>query len=163
MGNPRVHIGGNFERGYMVDIGGMGFSFSRNGRGRYRRKPSRKGVVIGPDVFINSFCTVHEGTEHPTLIGRNSILDSYVHISHDVRVGTSVQLGSRVTLLGHVEVGDYSKVFAGSVVNPRVKIGENCIVGACSYVRHDVPDGAVVYGNPARVVTGIRYPHRRFG
>jgi len=147
----------------MVDIGGIGFSFRQDGSGRYWRKPSGKGVLIGSDVFINSFCTVHEGMEGPTVIRDNSILDSFVHVSHDVSIGRSVQVGGRVTLLGHVEVGDYSRVFAGTVVNPRVRIGRNCIVGACSYVRHDVPDGTVVYGNPARAVTGFRYPHRVFG
>ena len=38
----------------------------------------------------------------------------------------------------------------GCVVYPGVTIGECAIVGAMSIVKHDVPDGAVVYGQPAK-------------
>jgi len=35
---------------------------------------------------------------------------------------------------------------------PSVNIGDNAIIGACSQVRHDVPEGATAYGNPAKIV-----------
>jgi acetyltransferase-like isoleucine patch superfamily enzyme len=38
------------------------------------------------------------------------------------------------------------------VVRDGVTIGERSIVGMGSVVRHDVPDGVVAYGCPARVV-----------
>ena len=37
-------------------------------------------------------------------------------------------------------------------VLPGVTIGENAIVGACSVVTKDVPDNAIVVGNPAKVI-----------
>jgi maltose O-acetyltransferase len=36
-----------------------------------------------------------------------------------------------------------------------VTIGEDAMVGAGSVVTHDVPSGAVVAGNPARVIRTI--------
>ena len=39
-----------------------------------------------------------------------------------------------------------------SVVMPGVTIGENAIVGAFSFVNADIPDNAVAYGVPAKVV-----------
>ncbi|MCU0577225.1 MAG: acyltransferase, partial [Desulfobacterota bacterium] len=39
-----------------------------------------------------------------------------------------------------------------SVVMPGITIGENSIVGACSFVNADIPDNSVAYGVPARVV-----------
>lgn len=41
---------------------------------------------------------------------------------------------------------------AGATVLPGVTIGKHAIVGAASVVTKDVPDYAVVAGNPARVI-----------
>lgn len=38
-------------------------------------------------------------------------------------------------------------------IPPGVTIGENAIVGASSVVTKDVPDNAIVVGNPAKVIT----------
>ena len=35
---------------------------------------------------------------------------------------------------------------------PGVTIGEGAVVGSGSVVTHDVPDGAVAAGNPARIL-----------
>lgn len=44
-------------------------------------------------------------------------------------------------------------VCANSTVIGNVKIGNNAVVGAGSVVIRDVPENAVVVGNPARVVS----------
>ena len=45
-----------------------------------------------------------------------------------------------------------ARVGANSTVLPGVEIGEGALVGAGSVIVHDVPAGAVVAGNPARVI-----------
>ena len=40
---------------------------------------------------------------------------------------------------------------AGAVILPRLKIGENSLIGAGAVVTRDVPANSVVKGNPARV------------
>jgi len=50
---------------------------------------------------------------------------------------------------------------ANATILPDVNIGSNAIVGAGSVVTKPVPDGAVVYGNPARIRKPVRDGKRR--
>lgn len=62
-----------------------------------------------------------------------------------------------VTIVKPVRIKRYAYIGVGSIILPGVTIGERAIVGAGSVVTRDVPDGAVVGGNPARALrTGIR-------
>ena len=49
-----------------------------------------------------------------------------------------------------------ARVGGGSVLLPGVRVGANALVGAGSVVTKDVPAGAIVVGNPARVVGTVR-------
>ncbi len=49
-------------------------------------------------------------------------------------------------------IGENSSIGANSTILPGVKIGRNCMIGAGSVVTKDVPDNALVLGNPARIV-----------
>ena len=53
----------------------------------------------------------------------------------------------------HIKRG--AKIGANVTILPGVVIGENALVGAGTVVTKDVPDGAVVVGNPARVVKHV--------
>lgn len=50
-----------------------------------------------------------------------------------------------------VRIGSNVWIGAGAIVLPGVSIGDDAIVGAGSVVTRDVPAGATVMGNPARV------------
>jgi acetyltransferase-like isoleucine patch superfamily enzyme len=49
-------------------------------------------------------------------------------------------------------IGDEAWLGVGVIVLDGVRIGDGAVVGAGSVVIHDVPDGAVAQGVPARVM-----------
>lgn len=51
-----------------------------------------------------------------------------------------------------VHVGYGAPVGAGSVVLPGVRVGRWAMVGAGAVVRADVPDRALIVGNPGRLI-----------
>lgn len=82
-------------------------------------------------------------------IGDNVTMAPRVHIlCHDA--STKHHLGC--TKIGRVTIGNNVFIGAESVVLPGVTIGNNVIIGANSTVTHDIPDGMVAAGSPARVM-----------
>ena len=92
---------------------------------------------------------------HPWLIeiGDNVTLAPRVHIlAHDA--STKRYLG--YTKIGRVIIGDRVFIGAGTIIMPNTKIGNDVIIGANSVVTHDLPDGVVAAGNPAKIICGIK-------
>ena len=85
-------------------------------------------------------------------IGNNVTMAPRVHIlCHDA----STKQFLNYTKIGNVTIGDNVFIGAESVVLPGVTIGNNVIIGANSTVTHDVPDGVVVAGSPAKVICSL--------
>lgn len=57
--------------------------------------------------------------------------------------------------LGGPIVKELARIGANSTILPGVVIGRNSLVGAGSVVTKDVPEDAVVVGNPARVINNV--------
>lgn len=56
---------------------------------------------------------------------------------------------------GRVTIGDNCHIGMNAFILLGVTIGRDCIVGACAVVSHDVPDGTVVAGVPARPICTV--------
>lgn len=145
-----------------TSIGDNGFSFKRNDAGFRSLIPSEFGVVIGHSSYIASHCNVDAGIKYDTVIGSNVIIDSHVHISHDCIIGHNVEIDVGAIILGECTIGDFTRICAGAIIHQKTTVGRNCVVGAKSYLRHDLSDGKVAYGIPAIVVDGSNYDKVRY-
>lgn len=87
---------------------------------------SAGGLTIEDDTMISLNCTI--ATNNHDFYERHIITCKPVHIKKNVWIGVNV------TIL------------------PGVTIGNNAVVGAGAVVTKDVPENAVVVGNPARVI-----------
>ncbi len=94
-------------------------------------------VRIGDRVSIGANCTIADSDFHP-LGAEARACQSEGGESAPIVIEDDVFIGMQ------------------SVVLKGVRLGAGCVVGACSVVTRDVPAGAVVAGNPARVVGEVR-------
>ena len=110
-----------------------------------------KGVVIGDRVKIQNRASLYRGltVEDGVFVGPHVAFtnDRYPRtITRDGRVQTDDDWQVEATLVRHG-----ASIGAGCVVVSGVTVGRWAMVGAGSVVTHDVPDQALVRGNPARV------------
>ena len=73
-------------------------------------------------------------------------------IGHDTVAEYYVTFGPGCLLCGSCHIGAGSFIGGGATLVPKVRICRNAIVGAGAVVTKDVPDNAVVAGNPARLI-----------
>ncbi len=133
---------------------------------KYAGEPTE--LQIGDRNTIREFCTFNTGTARDsgvTRVGSDNWIMAYVHIAHDVQLGSQTILANNATLAGHVHLGDWVIVGGLSGVHQFVKIGAHAFVGFSSAVTQDVPPYMMVDGNPLAVrgfnVEGLR--RRGFG
>ena len=54
-----------------------------------------------------------------------------------------------------IKIGDHCWIASNATILPGVTIGKNSIIGAGSVVTHDIPEGVIAVGNPARILRKI--------
>lgn len=112
----------------------------------------KRGLVVGKDFKCMGEVIIDPSHCWHITIGNNVTLAPRVHIlAHD----TSTKLFLDYTRVSNVTIGDNVFVGAGTIVLPGVSIGNNVVIGAGSVVSHDIPDGCVAVGNPAKVVKSL--------
>jgi len=112
----------------------------------------QKGARIGKRVKVSSHTFICEGVtiEDDVFVGHGVMFinDKYPRATSDSGQPQTEQDWSVVTTLikRGASLGSNSTILCG------ITIGERAMIGAGSVVTHDVPDGAVVVGNPARII-----------
>jgi acetyltransferase-like isoleucine patch superfamily enzyme len=143
-------IGRNFQTGNKVNI--------------------RESNQIGDDVSIGTLSVVehHVSIGNGVRIHTSAFIPEFSVLEDGCWIGPHVVLtnakyplspGAKHSLAGPI-IRKGAKIGANATLLPGVEIGEGAVIGAGAVVAHDVPAGAVVVGNPARVVNDIsRLPY----
>lgn len=101
------------------------------------------GVRIGSKVYMGMECFIDSDFSELLEIEDGVIISFRVIITCHDRIRFCV---------APVRVRKDAFIGAGAIVLPGVEIGEGAVVGAGCVVHRDVPAGAVVVGNPMRIV-----------
>jgi UDP-2-acetamido-3-amino-2,3-dideoxy-glucuronate N-acetyltransferase len=129
----------------------------------------RPGVKIGREANICDFTYV----EDDVIIGDRVTIKSGVFLWKGIAVEDDVFIGPNVVFTNDLYPRSrrqdlFKKNFrktivcrgaslgANATILPGITIGRNAMVGAGAVVTRDVPDGAVVVGNPARIVRKLK-------
>jgi acetyltransferase-like isoleucine patch superfamily enzyme len=131
-------------------------------------------VLIRSNTQIGTGCTIgsYVDIEGNVVIGKNVSLQSSCYITNGVIIEDEVFCGPRLTTMNDHRIAYHrpgltfvrnaprilraARIGGGSILLPGVTIGENAFVGAGSVVTKDVPDRAIAFGNPARVVGKVK-------
>jgi UDP-2-acetamido-3-amino-2,3-dideoxy-glucuronate N-acetyltransferase len=128
------------------------------------------GCAVGDRTKIGAFVEIQKNAR----IGKNCKISSHSFVCEGVTIEDNVFIGHGVTFINDsyprattsdgqlqtekdwkvepTKVKKGASIGSGATILSNLTIGENALVGAGSVVTHDVPDNAVVAGNPARLL-----------
>jgi sugar O-acyltransferase (sialic acid O-acetyltransferase NeuD family) len=107
-----------------------------------------RSAGLGAGAYVNAGAIVAAGVRSAT----SCMVNRGASIGHHCEIGEYVTIGPGAITGGGCRFGDGAFLGAGAVIAPEVVVGADAVVGAGAVVVRDVPRGAVVVGNPARVL-----------
>ena len=101
-----------------------------------------KGLVLSVNGYFPPGC----------VYGNNVLIQGQSALGHDLVLGDNVVISALVFIGGNVTIGRNTYIAPCACIRNGLHIGENAIVGMGAVVTKDVPDNAVVVGNPAKIM-----------
>ena len=147
-GAGKVEIGNNVVLGYPLAPHFHGFYELIQARSKYSKITIGNETIFSNDITIIANEEIWIGTK--CLIGdRVTMIDHDAHEINPLTRRNSAGSSKPIIIGNNVWIGSLVTILKG------VSIGNNSIVAANSVVTKDVPDNVIVAGNPAKVIRMI--------
>lgn len=113
-----------------------------------------KSAVIGKNSKIGEGTIIDEGVhiDPDVMIGSDCLLQAQAIIGHDSVIGNYARIDTQCSLVGGTIVKDRATIYTHAMISHNVTIGEDAVVGACSFVIKSVKPGISVFGVPAKPI-----------
>jgi acetyltransferase-like isoleucine patch superfamily enzyme len=96
-------------------------------------------------------------------LGENTDIGAFTYINakHGVTIEKHVQIGSHCSIYtvstidekkGKIIIKENARIGSHSTIMPGITIGKNAVVGAHSFVNKNIPDNAIGYGVPIKII-----------
>lgn len=158
--SARIHDSADLEPDVHV---GAGSSVWHRAQIRTGARIGRE-AVIGRDVFIDEGVTLGDRVKvqngalvyHGVTVGDGVFIGPGAILTNDRRPRALTAVGDLARaadwIVSPIRIGDGASIGAGAIVVAGHDIGAHAMIGAGAVVTRDVPDHALVAGNPARVI-----------
>lgn len=138
-----ITIGNNWIRKKIVNSHAFGY-----GMAVHQRSFVSQSAQIGVGTVVLANASVNAGA----IVGNHCIINTNAVVEHDCIVADFVHISPNASISGNVTIGEGSHLGIGSCVIPGIKIGKWVTIGAGAVIIKDVPDYAVVVGNPGKII-----------
>ena len=117
-------------------------------------------TVVHKSAIVSSSVKIGDGTvvmnssniNSDSKIGKHVIINTAAVVEHDCILEDYVHISPNATVAGNVSIAEGTQIGAGAVIIPNINIGKWVTIGAGAVVIGDIPDYAVVVGNPGKII-----------
>jgi UDP-3-O-[3-hydroxymyristoyl] glucosamine N-acyltransferase len=150
---PDVEIGDNCIIKAGAVLGQHGYEYKKTKRGLLSVFHAGR-VLIGKNVEIRANTCIDKGLfrHRNTVVGDNTKINNLAMIGHGVHVGKSCLIHTCVSISGSSTIGDNVWISPNAVLINGAVVGDNALIGIGAVVISDVEPGAVMVGNPAKMI-----------
>lgn len=147
------------------DMSSLGETIISIGNNKVRKRLSRSlhatyVKAIHPSAIISLNATIGEGSvvmagvaiNPDAIIGKHCIINTNATIEHDALIADFVHICPGASLAGNVSVGEGTQVGIGAAIIQGISIGKWVTIGAGTVIINDIPDFAVIVGNPGKII-----------
>ena len=111
-------------------------------------------AIVNPRVRVGKACIVYPGVifDPDVEVKNNVMINKGTSIGHDVTIDSHSIISPNCSIGGNVHIGENTFIGMNCCIKQGLQIGAGVIIGMGSVIIKDIPDKAVVVGNPGRII-----------
>lgn len=153
-----------YDSSYLKDLSNKRVIISI-GNNKIRKNIANKllasfSMAIHQKAIVSDYSVIEEGSvvmagaiiNADAKIGKHCIINTAAIIEHDCKIDDFAHISPNASLAGDVKIGEGTQVGIGASIIQGIVVGKWAIIAAGAVIIRDVPDYAVVVGNPGRII-----------